>query len=74
MKTLKCYIKESLLDDENKILDDTSISIKNLIKDFLHENYRELKDYEISDKPNKDGKYIIDGRINSSPTAARPIK
>ena len=60
MIDLKCYIKESLLDDEDTILDDTDQSIRDSIENFLKENYGDLKDYKISDKPNEDGKYVVD--------------
>ena len=55
MKTLY----ESLLTNISTTLDSGVNIIKNLIKEFLHENYGNAKLCKISSKPNKDGKYIV---------------
>ena len=59
MKDLK-DIYESILDDEDELASDIINKIKLSIKNFLEENYEDLKDYKISDEPNEDGKYVID--------------
>ena len=59
MKTLKQYIKESILDDEDE-LGDLERNIKDIIKQFLKDNYLGDFQYKISNEPNKDGKYIVD--------------
>ena len=59
MKTLKQYIKESLLDDEEE-LGDLGENIKDIIKQFLKDNYDGNFQYEISGEPDEDGKYIVD--------------
>lgn len=56
MKTLY----ESLLSDiDTTLADNGTDTIKNLIKDFLLENYGNAKLCRISSKPNKDGKYVV---------------
>lgn len=62
MKTLY----ESLLDSEDEIFDDTVDAMKKkAIKQFLTKNYDIMTGYDISAKPNKDGKYIVNtlGRV-----------
>lgn len=59
MKTLN-NIYESLLDDEDTILNNTEQSIQNSITEFLEDNYRGGDKCIITDKTTKDGKYIVD--------------
>ena len=58
MKNLNLYIKESLLDDEDVLMNDTSEKvIEENVNNFLKDNYRGV--YKISKKP-INGKYIVD--------------
>ena len=58
MKNLNEYIKESLLDDEDVLMNDTSEKvIEENVNNFLKDNYRYV--YKISKKP-INGKYIVD--------------
>ena len=58
MISLNEYIKESLLDDEDVLLKDTSDdAIKEMINNFLKDNYKGV--CKISKKP-INGKYIVD--------------
>lgn len=59
MKTLN-NIYESLLDDEDTILNNTDQSIRDSIENFLEDNYRGYNKCTITDKTTKDGKYIVD--------------
>mgnify|MGYP003293712850 CR=1 FL=1 len=56
MKDLKDYVKESILDDIDDQLDNTD---KLVIKHFIEKHYNCNSPLEISDKPNKDGKYEV---------------
>ena len=56
MKTLY----ESLLDDEDTILNNTDQSIRDSITKFLEDNYRGSDKCTITDKTTKYGKYIVD--------------
>lgn len=56
MKTLY----ESLLDDEDTILNNADQSIRDSIEKFLKDNYRGGYRCTITDKTTKDGKYIVD--------------
>lgn len=51
---------ESLLDDEDTILNNTDQSIRDSIEKFLKDNYRGGYRCTITDKTTKDGKYIVD--------------
>lgn len=51
---------ESLLDDEDTILNDIDQSIRDSIENFLKDNYRGSDGCTITDKTTKDGKYIVD--------------
>lgn len=51
---------ESLLDDEDTILNDTDQSIRDSIEKFLKDNYRGCDKCTITDEITKDGKYIVD--------------
>ena len=57
-KGLKEYIKESILDDEEEVFNDVRIKLE--IEKFIEDNYK-CKRFTISNKPNKDGKFIVDG-------------
>ena len=59
MVNLSKYIKESLLDDEDIVFNDDNI--KPEIKKFIEDNYRCVQ-FTISNKPNKDGKFVVDGK------------
>ena len=58
MLNLKEYIKESILDDEDVVFNDDNI--KSEIEKFIKDNYR-CSRFVISNKPNKDGKFVVDG-------------
>ena len=58
MVNLFKYIKESILDDEDMVFNDDSI--KPEIEKFIEDNYK-CKQFVISNKPNKDGKFVVDG-------------
>ena len=58
MKTLKQYIKESILDDEEK-LGDLGENIIDIIERFLKDNYKGASKCKISKKPNENGKYVV---------------
>ena len=58
MKNLKKYIIESIFDIEDNI-DNIDESIKDQIKQFLNNNFTISSKYEISKKPNKDGKFEV---------------
>ena len=64
MKTLKQYIKESLLDDEDKLGSNAINKIKSSIKKFLKDNYSPtcVSKCKILDDPNEEGKYVVDCR------------
>ena len=57
-KGLKEYIKESILDDEEVIFNDVGVKLE--IEKFIKDNYK-CKQFTISNKPNKDGKFVVDG-------------
>ena len=57
-KGLKEYIKESILDDEDIVFNDDNIKLE--IEKFIKDNYKYMR-FTISNKPNKDGKFIVDG-------------
>ena len=56
MKNLKEYIIEGIFDTDEDTIDE---SIKDQIKRFLEDNFREASSCKISDKPNADGKYEV---------------
>jgi hypothetical protein len=58
MKTLKEYINESLLDDFDEI--EKSVDARELVIQFLKDNYRRALVLKVSEKPNKDGYYEVD--------------
>ena len=58
-KCKKKKIKESILDDENE-LENLEGNIKDIIKQFLNDNYNGASKCKISKNPNKDGKFIVD--------------
>ena len=66
MINLKNYIIESILDIEDNI-DNVDESIKDQIKQFLKDNFTISSKYEISKKPNKDGKFevSVNGNVKS---------
>ena len=58
MIKLKNYIIESLFDIEDNI-DNVDESIKDQIKQFLNDNFKNASNCIISEKPNKDGKFEV---------------
>ena len=58
MVNLKNYILESIFDIEDNI-DNIDESIKDQIKQFLNDNFKNVSKCKISEKPNKDGKFEI---------------
>ena len=58
MINLKNYIIESLFDIEDNI-DNMDESIREEIKHFLKDNFKTNSTYQISKKPNKDGKFEV---------------
>ena len=58
MKNLKEYIIESIFDIEDNI-DNIDESIKDQIKQFLNDNFKNASNCIISEKPNKDGKFEV---------------
>ena len=61
------YIKESLLDidDLDSQVSYDSTEFKKYIKQFIKDNYGYVS-YTISDKPDDDGKFIVDAKSNVS--------
>ena len=63
MINLKNYIIESIFDIEDNI-DNMDESIREEIKHFLKDNFKTNSTYQISKKPNKEGKFEYSiGRI-----------
>ena len=68
MKNLNDYIIESLLDDFDELDKDVQQNTKKIVIKFLIDNYilnggtisPDDKKIKISNKPNKDGKYVVD--------------
>ena len=58
MRGLKEYIIEGIFDVEDNI-DNMDESIKEQIKKFLNNNFKNASKCKISDKPNKDGKFEV---------------
>ena len=58
MKNLTNYIIESIFDIDNNI-DNVDESIKDQIKQFLNDNFKNASNCIISEKPNKDGKFEV---------------
>ena len=58
MINLKNYIIESIFDIEDNI-DNIDESIREEIKHFLKDNFKTNSTYQISKKPNKDGKFEV---------------
>ena len=63
MINLKNYIIESIFDIENNI-DNVDESIKDQIKQFLNNNFKNASNCIISKKPNKDGKFEVSSKGN----------
>ena len=63
MKNLKEYIIESIFDIEDNI-DNIDESIKDQIKQFLNNNFKNAVKCKISEKPNKDGKFEVSSNEN----------
>ena len=65
MINLKNYIIESILDIEDNI-DNMDESIREEIKHFLKDNFKTNSTYQISKKPNKEGKFEVlsDGTVS----------
>ena len=61
MKNLKEYIIEGIFDTDENTIDK---SIKDQIKQFLKENFKDASSCKISDKPNADGKYEVSSSKN----------
>ena len=61
MINLKNYIIESILDIEDNI-DNIDESIKDQIKQFLNNNFKNASNYIISKKPNKNGKFEVSSK------------
>jgi hypothetical protein len=55
MKVLNEYIVESLLDDEDSVMDN---GVRAMVKSFI-DTYYEVDTYTISEKVNKEGKYEV---------------
>ena len=58
MKNLTNYLIVSIFDIDNNI-DNFDKSIKDQIKKFLNDNFKTNSIYQISKKPNKDGKFEV---------------
>ena len=58
MKNLKNYIIESVFDIDNNI-DNIDESIKDQIRQFLNDNFKNASKCKISEKPNKYGKFEV---------------
>ena len=58
MKNLKEYIVEGIFDVEDNI-DNVDESIREEIKHFLKDNFKTNSTYQISKKPNKEGKFEV---------------
>ena len=58
MINLKNYIIESIFDIEDNI-DNVNESIKDQIKQFLNDNFKNASKCKISEKPNKEGKFEV---------------
>ena len=58
MINLKNYIIESVFDIDNNI-DNIDESIKDQIRQFLNDNFKNASKCKISEKPNKDGKFEV---------------
>ena len=58
MKNLKECIIESIFDVEDNI-DNVDESIKDQIKQFLNDNFKNASKCKISEKPNKEGKFEV---------------
>ena len=58
MINLKNYIIESIFDIDDNI-DNVNESIKDQIKQFLNDNFKNASNCIISEKPNKDGKFEV---------------
>ena len=63
MINLKNYIFESIFDIEDNI-DNIDESIKDQIKQFLNNNFKNTSNCIISKKPNKDGKFEVSSKGN----------
>ena len=63
MINLKNYIIESILDIEDNI-DNMDESIREEIKHFLKDNFKTNSTYQISEKPNNDGKFEVSSKGN----------
>ena len=63
MINLKNYIIESIFDVEDNI-DNVDESIKDQIRQFLNDNFKNTSNCEISKKPNKDGKFEVSSNGN----------
>ena len=63
MINLKNYIIESIFDIEDNI-DNIDESIKDQIKQFLNDNFKNASNCIISKKPNKDGKFEVSSKGN----------
>ena len=59
MIELKNYIHESLLDDIDTTIDSGLDALKTKVEKFIDENY--IGKFKISDKPNKDGLFEVNG-------------
>ena len=64
MIELKTYIQESLLDNIDSTINNGLDSIKAQVEKFIEENYSGK--FKISDKPNKDGLFEVDGLTSIS--------
>ena len=64
MINLKNYIIESIFDIEDNI-DNMDESIREEIKHFLKDNFKTNSTYQISKKPNKEGKFevLVNGNV-----------
>lgn len=71
LKKKKRKVKESLLDDEESLDDNSKQTIINSIKDYIGKNYIKC-DYKISDEPDENGKFVVNSL--KSVTANRFIK
>ena len=61
MKFPKTSLYESLLDDFDNI--DKSIDLKQIVKDWIKNNYKRATLLKISNKPNKDGKFEVSADV-----------
>lgn len=71
MKTFKTSLKESLLSDEDELLNQSDTSVfKKQITDWIDE-YFIVKTLSISDEPNEDGKYVVNAdNVKVNPNTA----